>query len=69
MRLQRANFVVHVIAKALRLYRDVLGFQVEFEQGHNRQSYSIPVFDIPKGAVLGFCLLSLAGQPRVLAST
>ena len=69
VRLQRANFVVRDIAKSLRFYRDVLGFQVEFEQGHNPHSYSIPVFDIPQGALLGFCVLSLPGQPRVLALT
>lgn len=69
VRFQRANFVVRDLAKALTFYRDVLGFALEFQQGHNPDSYSFPVFDIPQGATLGFCTLSLPGQPRVLALT
>jgi catechol 2,3-dioxygenase-like lactoylglutathione lyase family enzyme len=69
VRLQRANFVVRNISRALNFYVDVLGFSVAFEQGHNPQSYSFPVFDIPGEAQLGFCVLSSPSQPRVMALT
>lgn len=68
-RFQRANFVVSDIARALSLYRDVLGFKVATTKGHNPQSYSFSVFEIPADTQIGFCVLSLADQPRVLALT
>ncbi len=66
-RFQRANFVVEDVDKALTFYGDVLGFEVTYRKGHNPDSYSIPVFEIPDGAVLDFVILSLPGQPRVMA--
>ena len=69
VRLQRANFVVQDLARSLSFYRDVLGFEVAYQQGHNPESYSIPVFAIPAGAELAFCLLSTPDQPRALALT
>lgn len=67
MRFQRANFVVTDLDKALSFYEGVLGFEVTYRKGHNAESYSIPVFEIPDGAELGFVILSLPGQPRVMA--
>lgn len=67
VRFQRANFVVADLDRALTFYRDVLGFEVTYRKGHNPESYSIPVFEIPDGAELGFAILSLPGQPRVMA--
>jgi len=67
VRFQRANFIVTDIDRALTFYRDVLGFDVTFTKGHNPESYSIPVFEIPDGAELGFAILSLPDQPRVMA--
>ncbi len=66
-RFQRANFVVEDIDKALTFYKNVLGFEVTYRKGHNPDSYSIPVFEIPNGAELDFVILSLPGQPRVMA--
>ena len=65
-RFQRANFVVEDIGKALTFYEDILGFEVTYRKGHNPDSYSIPVFEIPNGAELDFVILSLPGQPRVI---
>ncbi len=67
VRFQRANFVVSDLDRALTFYEGVLGFEVTYRLGHNPDSYSIPVFDIPEGAELGFAILSLPGQPRVMA--
>jgi catechol 2,3-dioxygenase-like lactoylglutathione lyase family enzyme len=69
IRFQRGNFVVADIERSLTFYRDVLGFSVEYVLGHNPESYSIPVFDIPEGAELGFCALNTPTQARVLALT
>lgn len=67
VRFQRGNFVVADLERALTFYRDVLGFEVAYQQGHNPDSYSIPVFNIPDGAELGFCTLSTRDQVRVMA--
>ncbi len=67
VRFQRANFVVSDLDRALTFYEGVLGFEVTYRKGHNPDSYSIPVFEIPDGAELGFAILSLPGQPRVMA--
>lgn len=69
IRFQRGNFVVSDLDRALTFYRDVLGFEVAYQQGHNPDSYSIPVFNIPDGAELGFCTLSTLDQVRVMALT
>lgn len=69
IRFQRSNFVVADIEKSLTFYRDVLGFSVEYILGHNPDSYSIPVFEIPDGADLGFAALNTPTQPRVMALT
>ena len=69
VRFQRGNFVVADLERALTFYRDVLGFEVAYQKGHNPDSYSIPVFNIPDGAELGFCTLSTRDQVRVMALT
>ncbi len=69
VRFQRGNFVVADLDRALTFYRDVLGFEVAYQHGHNPDSYSIPVFNIPDGAELGFCTLSTRDQVRVMALT
>lgn len=69
VRLQRANVVVRDLDRALLFYRDVLGFNEEFRKPHNPDSYSFTVFDIPRDAIIGFCVLSAPGQSNVLALT
>lgn len=69
VRFQRGNHVVADLERALRFYRDVLGFDVTFTLPHNPDSYSYPVFDIPCEAVMRFCVLSTATQERVMALT
>jgi len=69
VRFQRGNFVVADLDRALLFYRDVLGFSVEYRLGHNPDSYSIPVFEIPDGAELGFVTLNSPTQRRVMALT
>ncbi len=69
VRFQRGNFIVADMERALSFYRDVLGFDVEFRQGHNPDSYSFSVFEIPAEAQLAFVTLTAPGQRRVMALT
>jgi catechol 2,3-dioxygenase-like lactoylglutathione lyase family enzyme len=69
VRFQRGNHVVADLDRALGFYRDVLGFDVTYVLPPNAESYSYPVFDIPREAVMRFCVLSTETQPRVMALT
>ncbi len=69
VRLQRANFVVRDLEQALGLYRDILGFEVEFIEDSPADSYSYVAFEIERKATLRFAVLSAPGQPRVMALT
>lgn len=69
VRFQRGNFIVADLDRALTFYKGVLGFTEEYRLGHNPESYSIPVFEIPEGAELGFVTLNSPTQRRVMALT
>ena len=69
VRFQRGNHAVADLPRALTFYRDVLGFDVTFVLPPNPASYSYPVFDIPRDAVMQFCVLSTDTQERVMALT
>lgn len=69
VRFQRGNHVVADLDRALRFYQGVLGLDVTFVLPPNPDSYSYAVFDIPREAVMGFCVLSTATQERVMALT
>jgi catechol 2,3-dioxygenase-like lactoylglutathione lyase family enzyme len=66
---QRANYVVTNLARALKLYRDVLGFKVIFSKDAPEDSYSYDVFDIERGSDMGFCVLGTDDEPNCLALT
>ncbi|MDB4218836.1 VOC family protein [Emcibacteraceae bacterium] len=66
---QRANYVVTNLERALKLYRDVLGFKVIFNKDAPDDSYSYDVFDIKKGRDMGFCVLGTDDEPNCLALT
>ena len=70
LRLQRPNLVVADLARALRLYRDILGFRLEFTKDSQPDGYDYVVFEIPAEARTCFAVLSAnADQPRSLALT
>jgi hypothetical protein len=69
VRFQRGNYVVSNLERALTLYQDVLGFVVTFILPPKAESYSYPVFDIPRAAQMRFCVLSTETQERVMALT
>lgn len=68
-RFQRANFVVESLDEALAFYRDVLGLRLDFIKDSPADSYSYPVFEIPRDRPLRFAVLSTETQLRVLALT
>lgn len=69
VRFQRGNHVVADLDRALAFYQGVLGFDVTYVLPPNPDSYSYPVFDIPRDAVMRFCVLSTETQLRVMALT
>lgn len=69
VRFQRGNHVVADLERALTFYQSVLGFDVTFTLPPNPDSYSYAVFDVPREAVMRFCVLSTATQERVMALT
>jgi catechol 2,3-dioxygenase-like lactoylglutathione lyase family enzyme len=59
--------VVADLDESLKLYRDVLGFEVAFIKASEAQSYSYPAFNIPRAAVIRFATLNAGPQqPRVV---
>lgn len=69
VRMQRTNLVVADLERAYRVYRDILGFRLDFTLGHRPDSYSFVVFQIPRGATTGFAALSSRDHDRSLALT
>ena len=69
VRFQRANYIVRDIERSLEFYRDILGFQVEYIIDSEAESYSYPVFEIPRDREIRFATLSTESQPRVMALT
>ena len=69
VRVQRTNLVVADLERAYRVYRDILGFKLDFTLGHRPESYSFTVFQIPREATTGFAALSSKDQVRSLALT
>jgi catechol 2,3-dioxygenase-like lactoylglutathione lyase family enzyme len=69
LRFQRGNHVVADLDRAIAFYQGVLGFEVALVLPPNPDSYSYPVFDIPRAAMMRFCVLSTATQERVMALT
>ncbi|MEM1261734.1 MAG: VOC family protein [Pseudomonadota bacterium] len=69
VRFQRANFVVTDIDRALKLYCDVLGFELAFIKDSPDDSYSYDVFDIDRDKPIRFAVLGTEAQVRVMALT
>jgi catechol 2,3-dioxygenase-like lactoylglutathione lyase family enzyme len=69
MRFQRANYLVSNKDRALLLYRDILGMNLDFMKESEEDSYSYDVFAIDESVPMQFALLSYENQPRVLALT
>ena len=66
---KRPNLVVSDINRALTVYRDILGLEASDISTSSAESYSYPVFKIPKGAQIRGATLHEPGEQRVLALT
>ena len=69
VRFQRATYVVRDIERALEFYRDFLAFRWAYIMVSELESYSYPVFEIPRDRAIRFATLSTKEQPRVMALT
>jgi catechol 2,3-dioxygenase-like lactoylglutathione lyase family enzyme len=67
LRFQRATLVVRNLERALELYRDALGFSVEYVMGGENVEYSRQVFALGPDATVRLCTLNAPGQQRTLA--
>jgi catechol 2,3-dioxygenase-like lactoylglutathione lyase family enzyme len=69
VQVKRPNLVVSDMDRALRVYRDILGFKVFALDPSGPESYSYPVFKFPKDARLRMATLNTPGGVRVFALT
>jgi catechol 2,3-dioxygenase-like lactoylglutathione lyase family enzyme len=69
VQIKRPNLVVSDMDRALRVYRDILGFKVFALDPSGPESYSYPVFQFPKNAKLRMATLSTDTAVRILALT
>ena len=66
---KRANLCVADLDRSLAIYRDILGFTVDYQKDSKEDSYSYPVFKFPKEAKMRFATLNSPTQERTLALT
>jgi catechol 2,3-dioxygenase-like lactoylglutathione lyase family enzyme len=64
---QRAALVVGDLDRALAVYRDLLGFSLEYVAGAEAESFACEVFGIPEQIEIRFAALSSKSQQRTLA--
>ena len=69
LHLKRPCLIVADLEKSLTLYRDILGFRLDYVGEASPQSYLYKVFKIPQQAHLTFAALSTEYEPRALALT
>jgi len=66
---KRITLIVADIERSLTIYRDILGFTINYIKDSAEDSYSYPVFKIPKEAKIRFATLDSPSQERTLALT
>lgn len=69
LHLKRPCLLVANLERSLTLYRDCLGFRLDYVGAADSDSYLYPVFQLPSEAQLRFAALSTAQEPRALALT
>jgi catechol 2,3-dioxygenase-like lactoylglutathione lyase family enzyme len=67
--LKRINLCVADMERSLKVYRDILGFTVNYMKDSASDSYSYPVFMFPKHAKMRFATLDSPTQERTFALT
>jgi catechol 2,3-dioxygenase-like lactoylglutathione lyase family enzyme len=66
---KRITLCVADLERSLKIYRDILGFTINYIQPSEKDSFSYPVFNIPKEAKLNFATLDSPTQERTFALT
>jgi len=66
---KRVTLVVADIERSLSIYRDILGFTINSMKASEEDSYSYPVFKIPKEAKISFATLDSPTQERTMGLT
>ncbi|MEL6129571.1 MAG: VOC family protein [Cyanobacteria bacterium J06627_3] len=69
LHLKRPCLLVADLERSLTLYRDCLGFRLDYVGNADPDSYLYPVFRLPAEAQLRFAALSTEQEPRALALT
>lgn len=64
---QRAALLVDDLDKALEVYRDLLGLELEFVGDDESDSFAYEIFAIPQNVQTRFAALSSESQQRTLA--
>lgn len=64
---QRAALLVNDLDKAFEVYRDLLGFELEYVADQNDEAFAYEIFDIPEAVDIRFATLSSQSQQRTLA--
>ena len=66
---KRITLCVADLERSLKVYRDILGFTINYVQPSAKDSFSYPVFNIPNEADLNFATLDSPIQERTFALT
>jgi catechol 2,3-dioxygenase-like lactoylglutathione lyase family enzyme len=69
LHIKRPCLIVADLERSLVLYRDILGFRLDYISAASPNSYLYPVFGLPEQAKLTFAALSTESEPRALALT
>ncbi|MEO0987529.1 MAG: VOC family protein [Cyanobacteria bacterium J06639_14] len=69
LHLKRPCLLVSDLERSLQLYRDILGFRLDYVGEASPESYLYTVFQIPAQARLTFAALSTEHESRALALT
>lgn len=64
---QRAALLVEDLDRAFEVYRDLLGFSLEYIGDQESDAFAYEIFDIPETVVIRFAALSSESQQRTLA--
>jgi catechol 2,3-dioxygenase-like lactoylglutathione lyase family enzyme len=64
---QRIALLVEDLDKAFEVYRDLLGFTVDYVGGQGSDSFAYEIFGIPETVLIRFAALSTESQQRTMA--
>ncbi|MGD2180112.1 VOC family protein [Lusitaniella coriacea] len=67
LHLKRPCLVISDLARSLTLYRDILGFTLDYQSEASPDSYLYRVFRLPQKAQLVFASLSTQYEPRAIS--